>query len=95
MKLSISSSFPGRPSFALSRGGKWNFEETFHDEGKTDMYQAMKTYFEVGFKGPMRPDHVPTVEGDNNDHPGYSVLGPLYAIGYIKGLIEAAAKEMQ
>lgn len=75
------------------RGDKWNFEETFHDEGKTDMYQAMKTYYEVAFKGPMRPDHVPTVAGDNNDHPGYSELGTLFAIGYIKGLIEAAAKE--
>ena len=74
------------------RGDKWKFEETFHDEGKTDMYEAMRTYFEVDFKGPMRPDHVPTVAGDNNDHPGYSELGTLFAIGYIKGLIEAAAK---
>jgi len=70
------------------RGDKWNFEETFHDEGKTNMYQAMKNYYEVGFKGPMRPDHVPTVAGDNNDHPGYSELGTLFAIGYIKGLME-------
>lgn len=77
------------------RGDKWNFEETFHDEGKTDMYQAMKTYYEVGFRGPMRPDHVPTVAGDNNDHPGYSELGTLFAIGYIKGLMEASGKEMR
>ena len=76
------------------RGDKWKFEETFHDEGKTDMYLAMKTYFEVGFKGPMRPDHVPTLAGDSNDHPGYSELGPLFAIGYMKGLIEAASKEI-
>ncbi|MEX2231125.1 MAG: mannonate dehydratase [Cyclobacteriaceae bacterium] len=76
------------------RGDKWNFEETFHDEGKTDMYKAMKTYYEVGFNGPMRPDHVPTLAGDNNDHPGYSELGPLFAIGYIKGLMEAAGKEV-
>lgn len=76
------------------RGDKWNFEETFHDEGKTDMYQAMKTYFEVGFSGPMREDHVPTVAGDSNEHPGYSELGTLFAMGYIKGLIEAARKEM-
>ena len=75
------------------RGNKWNFEETFHDEGKTDMYKAMKTYYEVGFKGPMREDHVPTVAGDSNEHPGYSELGTLFAIGYIKGLIEAAGKE--
>jgi mannonate dehydratase len=76
------------------RGDKWNFEETFHDEGKTDMYQAMKTYFEVGFRGPMREDHVPTVAGDSNQHPGYSELGTLFAMGYIKGLIEAAKKEL-
>lgn len=74
------------------RGDKWNFEETFHDEGKTDMYKAMKTYYEVGFKGPMRPDHVPTVAGDSNEHPGYSEYGTLFAIGYIKGLMEAARK---
>lgn len=74
------------------RGDRWSFEETFHDEGKTDMYGAMKTYFEVGFNGPMRPDHVPTVAGDSNEHPGYSELGPLFAIGYIKGLIEAVQK---
>jgi mannonate dehydratase len=76
------------------RGDRWNFEETFHDEGKTDMYQAMKTYFEVGFRGPMREDHVPTVAGDSNEHPGYSELGTLFAMGYIKGLIEAATKEI-
>lgn len=76
------------------RGDKWNFEETFHDEGKTDMYEAMKTYFEVGFSGPMREDHVPTVAGDSNEHPGYSELGTLFAMGYIKGLIEAAKKEV-
>lgn len=76
------------------RGDKWRFEETFHDEGKTDMYEAMKNYFKVGFKGPMRPDHVPTVSGDSNEHPGYSELGTLFAIGYIKGLIEAASKEL-
>src|SRR5688500_9923081 len=74
------------------RGDKWNFEETFHDEGKTDMYQAMKTYFEVGFNGPMREDHVPTVAGDSNEHPGYSEYGTLFAMGYIKGLIEAVKK---
>lgn len=76
------------------RGNKWNFEETFHDEGITDMYKSMKLYYETGFNGPMRPDHVPTVAGDSNDHPGYSELGTLFAIGYIKGLMEAAGKEI-
>ena len=78
--------------FRNVRGGKMNFVETFHDEGQIDMYAAMKAYIEIGFKGPLRPDHVPTMAGDSNEHPGYSALGSLYAAGYIRGLIEAVAK---
>ncbi|WP_348070561.1 mannonate dehydratase [Dyadobacter sp.] len=74
------------------RGDKTHFEETFHDDGKTDMYLAMKNYYDIGFKGPMRPDHVPTMAGDSNEHPGYSNIGALFAIGYMRGLIESIAK---
>ncbi|KKI92151.1 mannonate dehydratase [Bacillus sp. SA1-12] len=74
------------------RGTAEKFEETFHDDGKTDMLEAMKTYYEVGFKGPARPDHVPTMEGEDNSNPGYELLGRLYGVGYIKGLMEAAGK---
>ena len=52
----------------------------------------MQTYQEVGFSGPLRPDHVPTMEGEENLAPGYDVLGRLFAIGYIKGLAEGADK---
>lgn len=78
--------------FRNVRGGKMNFVETFHDEGQIDMYEAMKAYLETGFNGPLRPDHVPTMAGDSNQSPGYSALGSLYAAGYIRGLIEAVAK---
>ncbi|HLN54657.1 MAG TPA: mannonate dehydratase [Bacteroidales bacterium] len=78
--------------FRNVRGSKMNFVETFHDEGQIDMYEAMKAYIETGFKGPLRPDHVPTMAGDSNENPGYSALGSLYAAGYIRGLIEAVAK---
>ncbi|SHM75227.1 mannonate dehydratase [Cyclobacterium lianum] len=74
------------------KGHKNNFEETFHDEGKTDMYEAMKALDEIAFKGPIRPDHVPTMAGDTNDKPGYSTIGTLYAIGYIRGLMEGVGK---
>ena len=76
------------------RGNKYNFEEVFQDDGITDMYQAMKLYYQLGFRGPMRPDHVATVAGDSNEHPGYSVLGNLFAIGYMRGLLEAVQKEI-
>ncbi|MBN2003021.1 MAG: mannonate dehydratase [Anaerolineae bacterium] len=71
------------------RGVPEKFVETFHDEGKTDMYQCMRAYRDIGFDGVCRPDHVPTMEGDRNDQPGYSNIGRLFAIGYLKGLRQA------
>ncbi len=71
------------------RGTPERFEETFHDEGKTNMLECMKAYRDINFNGVLRPDHVPTMEGDSNDNPAYSAVGRLFAIGYIKGLREA------
>jgi mannonate dehydratase len=76
------------------KGTPEKFEETFHDDGKTNMLEAMQTYYEVGFNGPARPDHVPTLEGESNDYPGYETLGRLHGIGYIRGLMEAAQAGM-
>ncbi|MBA2392456.1 MAG: mannonate dehydratase [Ktedonobacteraceae bacterium] len=74
------------------RGTARSFVETFHDAGPTDMAEAMRCYQEIGFSGVMRPDHVPTLEGDANDTPGYTTRGRLYAIGYMRGLAEASEK---
>ena len=35
---------------------------------------------------------MPTFEGDETAHPGYSLWGHLYALGYMKGLIEGVEK---
>jgi len=67
------------------RGTPDKFEETWHDAGQTDMLACMKAYRDIGFEGVLRPDHVPTVEGDSNENAGYSSFGRLYAIGYIRG----------
>lgn len=72
------------------QGTPERFVETFHDDGQTDMLACMKAYKEVGYEGVLRPDHVPTMAGDDNDSPGYSQIGRLYALGYIRGLREAA-----
>ena len=72
------------------KGSATDFVETFHDDGQTDMYACMKKYREIGYDGFMRPDHVPVMAGEENINPGYGVLGNLFAIGYMKGLIEAA-----
>jgi mannonate dehydratase len=71
------------------RGVPTRFEETWHDAGKTDMLACMEAYRDIGFDGVLRPDHVPTVEGDSNSNAGYSAFGRLYAIGYIRGLQQA------
>ncbi len=68
------------------RGTPTRFEETFHDDGMTDMAACMRAYRDIGFDGVCRPDHVPTMDGDSNDRPGYSTIGRLFALGYIRGL---------
>ncbi len=70
-------------------GTKEKFQETFHDAGQTDMVACMRAYRDIGFSGLLRPDHVPTMAGDDNEQAGYSSIGRLFAIGYLKGLREA------
>ena len=85
----------GKIHFAHFRnltGTTERFTESFHDDGKQDMYAAMKAYHDAGFEGPMRPDHAPTMEGEDNNRPGYALRGRLLAVGYMKGLIEAIEK---
>ena len=67
-----------------------DFVETFHDSGQTDMAACVREYERIGFAGPMRADHVPTMFGESNRHPGYETLGRLFALGYIRGLVAGA-----
>ncbi len=70
-------------------GDAYHIQERFHDDGKTDMLASMKAYSDIGFEGAMRPDHVPTMYGEPADgKPGYQGLGRIFAIGYMKGLLE-------
>ncbi|MCY2968849.1 MAG: mannonate dehydratase [Planctomycetota bacterium] len=71
------------------RGTRDDFIETFHDNGPTDMAAAIRAYREVGFEGCLRPDHVPQLVGEDDGEPGYTMLGRLFAYGYIRGLLHA------
>jgi mannonate dehydratase len=73
------------------RGTAESFAETFHDNGPTDMAAAMRAFREIGFDGPMRPDHVPQMVGEDDGEPGYTMLGRLFAFGYMRGLMHATA----
>ena len=56
------------------------------------MFAAMQAYVAEGFDGPMRPEHMPTMEGEANHRSGYETLGQLFALGYMRGLIAACEK---
>jgi mannonate dehydratase len=71
------------------RGTAESFTETFHDNGPTDMAAAMRAYRDIGFNGPIRPDHGPQLAGEDDGEPGYTMLGRLFAYGYIQALIQA------
>lgn len=71
------------------RGTAEAFAETFHDNGPTDMVAAMRAYRDIGFAGPMRPDHVPQLDGEEDGDPGYTMMGRLFAYGYMRGLMQA------
>lgn len=70
------------------RGDIGSFEETFHDEGQTDMKACIRAYEEVGFEGIIRTDHAPIMAGEAGDNPAYEMLGHIFATGYLKGLLE-------
>jgi len=76
-------------------GSTEEFVETWHDDGPTDMAGAVAAYEDIGFEGPIRPDHVPRLAEEvarEETMPGYTDMGRLFAIGYIRGLLEGVEK---
>lgn len=67
-----------------------DFTETFHDAGPTDMPAMLRLYHELGFRGPIRVDHVPSLAGEEDLPHGYAYLGRLFALGYMKGILDTA-----
>jgi len=68
-----------------------SFVETWHDDGPTDMQAAIDAYRSAGFDGPIRPDHVPRMldeEDRDAAMSGYTDMGRLFAVGYMRGLLE-------
>lgn len=85
--------FAGRIAFVHFRdiaGTAEDFTETFHDNGPTDMPAMLRLYHELGFNGPIRVDHVPSLAGEEDLPHGYAYLGRLFALGYMKGILDAA-----
>ncbi len=73
-------------------GPTTSFVETWQDDGPTDMVAAIEAYRDAGFDGPIRPDHVPRMLGEEHREEaqaGYTDMGRLFAVGYIEGLLDA------
>ena len=74
--------------FRNAAGNKLRFRETFHDNGELDMAALIGLYKELRINVPIRVDHVPTLKGEDTAVAGYAAMGRLFAIGYLKGLLE-------
>ncbi len=71
------------------RGTREHFAETFQDNGDIDFGEVFQALYDNGFHGPIRPDHDPIMDGETHVEPGYGVTGKIFAIGYIKGVLES------
>ena len=75
--------------FRNTTGNLDNYRETYHDNGELDMAALMKLYHKCGVDVPIRVDHVPTMPSERMVNQGYDALGRYFAIGYLKGILQA------
>ena len=78
--------------FRNTKGTPNHFRETYHDNGDIDMARIMRAYVKNGVNVPIRVDHVPTMAGEVSTLPGYDALGRYFAIGYLKGILDATER---
>jgi mannonate dehydratase len=62
-----------------------DFEETFIDNGKVDMLEAMRCYKESNFQGVLMDDHTPHVIGDSP----WGHRGRAFSIGFMVACMRA------
>jgi mannonate dehydratase len=66
------------------------------------MPAVFRAYRDIGFDGPVRPDHAPALDGDHvhtgsvsGINVGYEANGMIYTVGYMKGLMQATGIQWQ
>lgn len=91
--------FGERIHFAHSRNIKYAGEKSFQESahltsaGSLDMVEILKAYREIGFAGPMRPDHGRMIWGEIGK-PGYGLYDRALGAAYLNGIWEALASVM-
>jgi mannonate dehydratase len=66
------------------------FYETAHkdDDGSLSMFEIMKAFHDIGFAGPLRPDHGRMIWGETG-RPGYGLYDRALGAVYLQGLWDA------
>ena len=91
-------SLKGRIHFAHMRNTKHTapgvFEESAHyaADGSLDMYAIMEAFVDIGFEGPMRPDHGRAIWGEIS-MPGYGLYDRALGSQYLLGLYDAIKRQ--
>lgn len=92
-------SLKGRIHFAHVRNlqfndGERDYQEAAHlsSDGNLDLHAIIKALYEIGFDGPIRPDHGRMIWGEVA-MPGYGLYDRALGAAYLCGLWEAVVKE--
>ncbi len=72
------------------RGGLYDFEEVYPDEGEVDFFKVMRILRDTQFAGSICPDHMP----HHAEDPG-SLQSFAFGYGYVKALIQAVNSEVR
>lgn len=77
----------------VKRTGGHRFQESPHPSsfGSVDMLEVMRALRDVGFAGPMRPDHGRMIWGETG-RPGYGLYDRALGAMYLQGLWEAVSR---
>ncbi|WP_028784641.1 mannonate dehydratase [Thalassobacillus devorans] len=95
--LEIIEAAKGRIHFVHARNVKWigelSFQETSHsvNDGSIDMVAVLKKLREIGFAGPIRPDHGRMIWGEVG-RPGYGLYDRALGATYLNGILDTLAR---
>lgn len=89
--------FGDRIHFAHCRNVKITGDKVFHESahplecGNVDLVAVMKTLHDIGFTGPLRPDHGRMIWGETGI-PGYGLYDRALGAMYLRGVWEGAGR---
>ncbi len=89
-------SLAGRIHFVHARNvthlGDRSFQESVHPDGNVDMAAVMEALLEIGFDGPVRPDHGRMIWGEEG-LAGYGLYDRALGAAYLTGLWDATERK--